>query len=80
MTLPPEGIFGGEPGAAGAFTVNGEQVQTQARITLQPDDVVRLDLPGGGGYGTAPSDVERGSPGRSEAGHGDSGRSEVGPT
>ena len=46
----PLGIFGGEPGAAGSFTVNGEPVRTQARITLQPGDMVRLDLPGGGGY------------------------------
>ena len=49
----PEGIFGGDPGEAGRFSVNGEAVTTQARITLQPDDVVRLDLPGGGGYGAA---------------------------
>ena len=47
----PQGIFGGDPGQAGRFSVNGEAVTTQARITLQPDDVVRLDLPGGGGYG-----------------------------
>ena len=47
----PEGIFGGEPGEAGRFSVNGAPVTTQARITLQPNDVVRLDLPGGGGYG-----------------------------
>ena len=47
----PQGIFGGEPGAAGAFSVNGENVTTQERITLQPGDTVRLDLPGGGGYG-----------------------------
>ena len=47
----PEGIFGGEQGGAGAFTVNGEPVRTQARVTLQPGDHVRLDLPGGGGYG-----------------------------
>jgi len=53
LDLPPEGIFGGEAGASGNFTVNGENVETQARITLQPDDVVRLDLPGGGGYGAA---------------------------
>ena len=39
------------PAQAGRFSVNGEAVTTQARITLQPDDVVRLDLPGGGGYG-----------------------------
>ena len=49
----PEGLFGGEPGSAGAFTVNGEAVTTQARITLGPEDVVRLELPGGGGYGAA---------------------------
>jgi N-methylhydantoinase B len=47
----PQGIFGGGAGQAGAFCVNGEAVTTQARMTLQPDDVVRLDLPGGGGYG-----------------------------
>jgi N-methylhydantoinase B len=47
----PLGIFGGDAGAAGGFSVNGESVQTQARITLTGEDVVRLDLPGGGGYG-----------------------------
>lgn len=47
----PKGIFGGEPGETGSFLVNGEPVRTQARITLQPDDVVTLRLPGGGGYG-----------------------------
>lgn len=55
LSHAPEGLFGGEPGAAGGFTVNGESVTTQARITLGPDDVVRLDLPGGGGYGAAGS-------------------------
>ncbi len=49
----PEGIFGGSAGAAGAFSVDGEPVRTQARITLDPGAVVRLDLPGGGGYGEA---------------------------
>ncbi len=49
----PQGIFGGESGATGSFTVNGEPVRTQARITLEPGDRVRLELPGGGGYGTA---------------------------
>jgi N-methylhydantoinase B len=47
----PQGLFGGEAGASGSFTVNGEPVRTQARMTLQPGDHVRLDLPGGGGYG-----------------------------
>ena len=56
LSHAPEGIFGGLEGGAGAFTVNGEPVRTQARVTLQPGDHVRLDLPGGGGYG-APAPV-----------------------
>jgi N-methylhydantoinase B len=52
---PPLGLLGGQPGQAGRFLVNGEPVTTQARITLQPGDVVRLELPGGGGYGSATS-------------------------
>ena len=47
----PQGVFGGEAGDPGAFMVNGERVQTQARLNLTGDDVIRLDLPGGGGYG-----------------------------
>jgi N-methylhydantoinase B len=47
----PAGLFGGRAGAVGRFLVNGEPVRTQARIQLQPGDVVRLELPGGGGYG-----------------------------
>jgi N-methylhydantoinase B len=53
LSEPPQGIFGGEPGAAGSFRVNGEKVTTQSRITLGPGDVVCLELPGGGGYGEA---------------------------
>jgi N-methylhydantoinase B len=48
---PPLGLFGGDPGSPGSFKVNGEPVETQARISLTGDDVVRLELPGGGGYG-----------------------------
>ena len=51
LAEPPQGIFGGESGAAGSFLVNGEPVTTQSRITLHPDDIVTLELPGGGGYG-----------------------------
>lgn len=53
LAVAPQGIFGGEAGEAGSFTVNGEKVTTQARVTLKPGDMVRLDLPGGGGYGEA---------------------------
>ncbi len=58
LAIAPEGVFGGDAGAAGAFTVNGEAVRTQARITLQPGDLVRLDLPGGGGYGAPTHDTQ----------------------
>ena len=51
LSDPPLGVFGGEPGSPGSFLVNGEAVETQARISLTGDDVVRLELPGGGGYG-----------------------------
>ncbi|MDH3753625.1 MAG: hydantoinase B/oxoprolinase family protein [Acidimicrobiia bacterium] len=56
LAVPPEGILGGEPGATGRFAVNGKPVETQARITLRPDDVVTLELPGGGGYGEPVTD------------------------
>lgn len=52
MRFAPEGLFGGGAGAPGRFLVNGEPVRTQARLTLSPGDVVRLELPGGGGQGT----------------------------
>ena len=58
LSEPPQGICGGESGASGAFTVNGEAVTTQARVTLKPGDRVRLDLPGGGGYGERPAQRE----------------------
>ena len=45
LASPPLGVFGGEAGAPGSFKVNGEPVQTQARISLSGDDVVRLELP-----------------------------------
>ena len=51
LAVPPEGIFGGEAGAAGSFSVNSTPVTTQSRVAMRPGDVVRLDLPGGGGYG-----------------------------
>jgi N-methylhydantoinase B len=51
LAHPPQGLFGGAAGAAGRFVVNDEPVRTQKRIDLHSGDVVRLELPGGGGYG-----------------------------
>ncbi|HSS12140.1 MAG TPA: hydantoinase B/oxoprolinase family protein, partial [Acidimicrobiales bacterium] len=34
LARPPQGLFGGSPGAVGSFVVNGEPVRTQKRIDL----------------------------------------------
>jgi len=47
----PEGLGGGSPGAAGKFHINGKPVRDLKKLTLQPDDVVLFETPGGGGYG-----------------------------
>lgn len=49
----PDGLGGGEPGAAGCFLVNGKPISEARKITMNPDDVVLLETPGGGGYGAA---------------------------
>ena len=51
MTLPPEGLGGGAPGAAGRLLVNGKTVSDARKMVMQPDDEVTLETPGGGGYG-----------------------------
>lgn len=51
LAIPPAGILGGAPGAGGALTVNGQPVRTQRKMELASGDVVRMELPGGGGYG-----------------------------
>ncbi len=56
LAAPPLGIFGGEPGRSGRFLVNDQPVTSQTRMTMNPGDVIQLDLPGGGGYGPVDSD------------------------
>ena len=50
-TYPPEGLFGGKPGAKARFLVNGEAGNPYGLTQLKPGDVVTIDAPGGGGYG-----------------------------
>lgn len=51
----PYGLFGGEPGAPGQNVLirNGQEEELPAKgvVELQPEDVVSVRTPGGGGYG-----------------------------
>jgi N-methylhydantoinase B len=53
--LPPYGLNGGRPGAPGRNTLlqDGRHTQLPGKITLdlKPGDAVRLETPGGGGWG-----------------------------
>jgi N-methylhydantoinase B/oxoprolinase/acetone carboxylase alpha subunit len=49
----PEGLEGGDHGAGGRFSINGNETVIDGRATMAPDDVVRLETPGGGGFGRA---------------------------
>jgi len=48
----PRGARGGEPGAPGRNFVNGEELPAKATRDLAAGDVVRIETPGGGGFGT----------------------------
>jgi N-methylhydantoinase B len=47
----PRGAEGGGPGAEGRNLVNGMEVPAKATLDLEAGDVVRIETPGGGGYG-----------------------------
>jgi N-methylhydantoinase B len=49
--IPPEGLFGGKPGAKAQFLVNGQPGDPYGLTRLRPGDMVTLDAAGGGGYG-----------------------------
>jgi N-methylhydantoinase B len=49
--LPPEGLFGGKPGALAQFLVNGRPGNPYGLTRLQPGDTVTMDAAGGGGFG-----------------------------
>ena len=49
----PAGSHGGQPGAVGRNLLNGEPLPAKCRVTLSAGDVVTIETPGGGGYGSA---------------------------
>jgi N-methylhydantoinase B len=48
---PPPGADGGEPGAPGRNLLNGDELEPKQSGTLEPGDRLRIETPGGGGYG-----------------------------
>jgi N-methylhydantoinase B len=50
----PRGAQGGEPGAPGRNFLNGEELPAKVTRELAPGDIVRIETPGGGGFGTDP--------------------------
>jgi N-methylhydantoinase B len=50
----PPGVAGGGPAALGRNLVNGEELPSKATRQLRAGDVVRIETPGGGGYGPRP--------------------------
>jgi N-methylhydantoinase B len=50
----PPGADGGEPGAPGRNLLDGSALEPKASGTLRSGQRLRLETPGGGGYGAAP--------------------------
>jgi len=48
----PQGRKGGAPGAPGRNLLNGEELPAKVTRDVRPGDVVRIETPGGGGYGS----------------------------
>jgi N-methylhydantoinase B len=49
----PAGALGGAPGQSGQNLLNGQPIPAKCRIELNPNDVVTVMTPGGGGWGHA---------------------------
>jgi len=50
-TCRPFGLLGGQPGAAGRNLLNGRNLDGKASIDAEAGDLIRVETPGGGGYG-----------------------------
>ena len=49
--LAPQGARGGEAGRPGRSFLNGEELPAIANLSLEPGDLLRIETPGGGGWG-----------------------------
>jgi len=50
-TRGPAGVLGGRPGAPGRTLLNGEELPPKATRQLRAGDLLRVETPGGGGFG-----------------------------
>jgi N-methylhydantoinase B len=50
----PPGAHGGEPGARGRNLLDGEELPPKATGELEPGQRLRIETPGGGGFGQSP--------------------------
>jgi N-methylhydantoinase B len=51
----PHGRDGGAPGTPGRDLLNGEPVPAKTEGRLEKGDRLRIETPGGGGFGSEPS-------------------------
>ena len=51
----PSGNAGGGPGQPGRNSLNGKELQGHAEVRMRAGDVLRIETPGGGGWGSRPS-------------------------
>ena len=54
-SLAPRGAAGGSDGLVGRNLLNGEELPAFASIDVDPGDLLRIETPGGGGYGAGGS-------------------------
>ena len=55
---PPRGLDGGADGTPGRNRIDGEVVPAKVTTEVSPGTTVRVETPGGGGYGSADDDAE----------------------
>src|SRR5437016_2797855 len=55
----PSGAAGGGPGAPGRNELKGTALSPKAQLRLAPGDVLRIETPGGGGWGEPETGGER---------------------
>jgi N-methylhydantoinase B len=54
-SVAPRGANGGADGLPGRTFLNGEELPAIASLDLEPGDLLRVETPGGGGWGAAPA-------------------------